>query len=119
MALTASLVAFVVSALVGGLGIYAAGLVVTGVRDYEHAVWTALIGAFVWALSAALFGGLPALGPVLTLVAWVAVVKWRYPGGWVSAAAMGVLAWVASVGVLWGLAQLGVEGIDALGVPFV
>ncbi|MFB6106333.1 MAG: hypothetical protein ABEJ70_05105 [Halobacteriaceae archaeon] len=117
MALVHSLVAFVVSALVGGLGIYVGGRLVTGERDYEHAVWTALIGAFVWAVVSLLFGWFPVLGPVVTLLAWVAVINWRYPGGWVSAAAIGLVAWLAAIAVLWVLARLGVHGLGALGVP--
>ncbi|MFB6119551.1 MAG: hypothetical protein ABEJ68_00360 [Halobacteriaceae archaeon] len=119
MGLTASAVAFVVSLLVGGLGIYVGGAVVTDTRDYEHAVWTAAIGALVWGVASFLFGWLPAVGPALTLLAWVWVVNRRYPGGWVNAAAIALLAWAASVGIIHLLARLGVEGLSATGVPGV
>jgi len=119
MGLTASAVAFVVSLLVGGLGIFVGGLVVTGTSDYEHAVWTALIGALVWGIASFLFGWLPAIGPLLTLLAYVWVVKRRYPGGWINAAAIALLAWAASVGIIRLLAEYGVEGLGATGVPGV
>lgn len=119
VALLQSLVAFFVGALVGGLGIYAGGRLVAGVTDYEHAVWTAVVGALVWAVVSLLFGWLPVLGPVLTLFAWIGVINWRYPGGWLNAAAIAVLAWVASLLALWALSQFGVRGLDVVGVPGV
>jgi len=119
MGITASVVALVVGFLVGGLGIFVGGLVITGTRSYEHAVWTAVIGALVWGVASFLFGWLPALGPVLVLLAWVWVVKSRYPGGWVSAAAIALIAWAASVGIIRLLAEYGVDGLSATGVPGV
>jgi hypothetical protein len=119
MGLVASFVSFAVSLLVGGFAIYVGGRLVTDTDSYEHALWTAAIGAVVWALVSGLLDDLPELGPVLTLVAWVAVVRWRYPGGWVRAAAIGALAWGAAVGTVWVLAQAGVTGLGATGVPGV
>jgi hypothetical protein len=51
-----SLVTFVVSLLVGGLGIYVGASVLADEDDYGHAVVTALVGALVWAIAAALLG---------------------------------------------------------------
>lgn len=42
--------------------------VITGEKDYSHAVITAFIGAVVWALTA----WIPLLGPLIALIAWVA-----------------------------------------------
>lgn len=107
--------AFLVSLLVGGLAIFVAAGVVVGIRSYEYAVFTALVGAVVWALAEAFLTGVPVVGEVLPLVAWVWVIKWRYGGSWLTAALVGGLAWGAAILVL---ALLPLGGIDAVGVPF-
>lgn len=108
-----SLIAFVVALLVGGLAIYLSARVVVDIDDYWHAVVTAVLGAIGWALTA----WIPLIGPVIALVVWVAVINWRYPGGWVAAIAIALIAWVASLVVLYVLAFVGVGGFEAIGVP--
>ncbi|MFB6171048.1 MAG: hypothetical protein ABEJ23_00835 [Haloarculaceae archaeon] len=112
-----SLVVFAVSALIGGLGIYVGGQFIAGRGDYSHAVVTALLGALVWTVVGVLFGGLPLLGPILTLLAYLAVVKWRYRTGWLAAGGIALVAWIAALVVLYVLALVGVTGFDAVGVP--
>lgn len=116
MSATSGLIAFVASLLIGALGLYVAARFVAGNRSYEHAVVTALIGAIVWGLAAMFLTGVPVVGSVLPLIAWVWVVKWRYRSSWVEAAIIGFLAWVVVVLVL---EVLPVSGLDAVGVPFV
>jgi len=115
MTAVGSVVAFLVSLLVGGLAIFVAASVVVGTRSYEYAVFTALVGAVVWALAEAFLTGIPVVGDLLPLVAWIWVIKWRYGGSWITAGLVGVLAWGAAVLVL---ALLPLAGIDAVGVPF-
>lgn len=117
MALIDSLVVFVVSLLVGGLGIYVGARVVTGEEDYGYALVTALVGAVVWTVVGALFGWIPLLGPLVTLLAYVGVVNWRYDGGWVDAGIIGLVAWLTAVVVLYVLAVVGLVGFQAFGVP--
>ena len=113
VAVIGSLVAFLVALLVGGLAIYLAASVVANVQDYSHAVFTALVGAIAWALTV----WIPLFGPLLALVVWVWVVNWRYPGGWIDAALIGVVAWLAALGILFVLdVTLGLEA-GAFGVP--
>jgi hypothetical protein len=119
MAFIDSVVGFVVSLLVGGFGIYVGARVVVGENDYEHALVTALVGAVVWAVVGLFLGWIPLVGVVLTLVAYVGVVNWRYPGGWVAAAGIALVAWVASLVVLAVLSVLGVTSLSAFGVPGV
>jgi hypothetical protein len=119
MALVDAVITAVVSLLVGGLGVYVAANVVASEPSYEHAVWTAGIAAVVWALTGWLFGDIAGVGPLITLLAWVGVIKWRYAVGWVGAAAIGVLAWAAAGVVLWALSRVGVVGIEATGIPNV
>ncbi|MFB6218876.1 MAG: hypothetical protein ABEH77_06820 [Halobacteriaceae archaeon] len=102
-----------VSLLVGGAAIYAGGRLFTGEDDFGNAVVTALAGAVAWALLA----WVPLAGSFLALVAWIAVIDWRYPGGWLRASAIGVAAWVAAVVVLAALELVGVGGVSAFGVP--
>lgn len=117
MALVDSIVVFVVSLLIGALGIYAGARVVTDVDDYVYAIVTALIGAVVWAVVGFFFGWIPFLGALLTLVAYLAVINYRYPGGWVNAIVIALVAWIASIVVLYVLAFLGLVTFEALGVP--
>jgi hypothetical protein len=117
MAVVDSIVVFLVSLLIGALGIYVGARVVTGYEDYTYAIVTALIGAVVWAVVSLFFGWIPLLGPLLTLVAYVAVINYRYPGGWVDAVVISLVAWIASLVVLYVLAVLGVATFEAVGVP--
>jgi len=119
MALVDSLLVFVVSLLIGGLGIYVGAKVVTDYEDYTYAFVTALIGAAVWVVVALFIGWIPLLGPLLALLAYVTVINVRYPGGWINAIAISLIAWVASLLVLYVLGVLGVVAFDAIGVPGV
>jgi len=107
------LLTFAVSLLVGGLALHVAARVVADARDYGHAVLTALLGALVWAL----LEPIPLLGGLLAIVAWVAVVKWRYRLGWIGSIAIGIAAWAAAVVVLAALELVGIGSVSALGVP--
>ncbi|WP_246983537.1 hypothetical protein [Halorientalis marina] len=112
-----SLVTFVVSLLVGGLGVYVGASVLADEDDYGHAVVTALVGALVWAIAAALLGWIPLVGPFVGLLAYLAVIKWRYRGGWLTAAGIALVAWIASLAVMSILASAGVGAFDVIGVP--
>jgi len=107
------LVVFAASLLVGGVAIHAAATQFGAAGEYGDAVLTALLGAIVWSL----LDGVPLVGGLLALVAWVAVIKWRYPVGWLRASLVGLGAWAVATVVLAGLAILGVGSLDALGVP--
>jgi len=119
MALVDSVLVFVVSLLVGATGIYAGARVATGTDSFGRAVVTALVGSLVWSVVGFLFGWIPLLGPALALVAYVGVIDWQYPGGWLTAATVAVVAVLASVAVLYALGVVGLVGFDALGVPGV
>jgi steroid 5-alpha reductase family enzyme len=119
MALIDSAIVFVVNLLIGALGIYVGARVLTNTDDYRYALVTALIGAVVWTLVAFLIGWIPLLGPIVALIAYVAVVNYRYPGGWLNAIGIALIAWVASLVVLALLATLEVTTFEAAGVPGV
>lgn len=99
--------------LVGGLALFVAGRFVSGGRSYGHAVLTAVIGAVAWAM----LSPLPLLGPVVALAAWVTILKWRYPVGWLRAAGIGAAAWVVAVVVTAALELLGVRTVGVVGIP--
>jgi len=119
MALVDSIIVFVVSLLIGALGIYAGALLITDYEDFTYAVVTALIGAVVWAVAGFLLGWIPFLGPLLVLLAYVGVVNYRYPGGWGNAILIALVALVASLVVLYVLAAIGLGSFEAIGVPGV
>lgn len=98
------------------VGIYVGARVVAGVEDYGHVIVTALIGAIVWVVVAFFFGWIPLLGPLLALLAYIAVINTRYPGGWIHAIAISL---IASLVVLYVLGSLGIAAFDAFGVPGV
>jgi hypothetical protein len=110
-----SIIAFLVALLVGGLAIYISARVIADVDDYSHAVITALFGAIAWALTS----WIPLIGPIIALIAWVWVIKWRYPGGWVDAAIIGAVAWVSALVILYVLNAVLNLGVGAFGVPGV
>lgn len=114
-----SVIVFVVSLLIGALGIYVGAKVVAGVEDYTYAIVTALIGAIVWGVVGFFFGWVPLLGPLLVFIAYLAVINWRYPGGWVDAIVITLIAWIAVLVVLYVLALGGLVSFDAVGVPGV
>lgn len=119
MALLESLIVFVVSLLVGGLGIYAGSRIFTDTRSYTRAVVTAVLGALVWAIAGFFVGWIPLVGPLLVLLAYIAVVNWQYPGGWTTAAGIALVAWLTSAIVLYVLAALNIVAATAIGVPGV
>jgi len=117
MALVDSIVVFVVSLLVGALGIYVGARVMTGYDDYTYAIVTALLGAIIWSVVGFLVGWIPLLGPILTLLAYLALINYRYPGGWGRAALISLVAWIATFAVLYVLAVAGIGSLGAVGVP--
>lgn len=108
-----SLVAFVIALLIGGLAIYVSARLVADVDDYGRAVVTALVGALAWAVTA----WIPLVGPLIALVVWVGVINWRYPGGWVRAALIGLGAWISALVILLVVNSVLGLGIGAFGVP--
>ncbi len=113
--LIGTIVAFVIALLVGGLAIYIAARIIAGVDDYSHAVITAFIGAIAWALAA----WIPLLGPIIALIVWIAVINWRYPGSWIKAVLIGLVAWISAAVILYVLNIVLGLGIGAFGVPGV
>lgn len=117
MALIDSIIVFVVSLLVGALGIYLGARIITDHEDYTYAIVTALLGAIIWGVVGFLFGWIPLLGPLLVLIAYVGLINYRYPGGWGSAILIALIAWVATLAILYVLAMVGIGAFDAVGVP--
>lgn len=108
-----SIVSFLVALLVGGLAIYLSARVVADVDDYGRAVITALLGAIGWAVTS----WIPLIGPVIALVVWVGIIRWRYPGGWATAIVIGLGAWLAALLILLLVNAVFRLGIGAFGVP--
>lgn len=116
----ATLIVLAVSILVGGLAIHVASILVASAEDYVHAVVTAVLGGLAWTVVDYAFAevGLPGrLSSVVGLVVWAAVVRWRYRLGWVRAAILGLVAWLAALVTLLVLDALGLGGLGAYGVP--
>lgn len=107
------LLGFALGVLVGGLALFVSSRFLADVKDYDHAVLTALIGALVWAL----LSPIPLLGPVIALLGWIVVLKWRYPVGWLRAAGVGAAAWAAAVVIVAALELVGLDAVSAVGVP--
>ena len=116
MAIIDTLIVFVVSLLIGAVGIYVGARLLTGRNDYVYAVVTALIASIVWSIVAFFLGWIPFLGPLLALLAYLAIINMRYPGGWGTAIAISLIAWVSSLAVLYVLALFGLTSFEAAGV---
>lgn len=119
MSLVESLVVFVVSLLIGALGIYVGASLIADVEDYTYAIITALLGAIVWGVVGFFLGWIPLLGPLLVFIAYLAVINARYPGGWTQAVGITLVAWLSVLIVLYILAFINVTGFEAAGVPGV
>jgi ABC-type enterochelin transport system permease subunit len=91
--------------------------VLTKREDFTYALVTALLGAIIWAVVAVLVGWIPLLGPLLVLLAYVALINYRYPGGWIRAILIAVIAWLVVLATLYVLAVLGFTSFGAVGVP--
>lgn len=109
---------FLVSLLVGTAAIHAgARLLIDRDTGFRRAAITAIAGAVVYTLVGYFLGFIPLIGPVLMLLAWIGVINWQYPGGWVTAAGIGFVAWIAAVLILFALTTLGLVTPDAFGIP--
>lgn len=117
MALIDSIIVFLVGLGIGGLGIYLGALLVLGASEYTDAIVTALVGAVVWSIVGFFFGWLPLLGPALGLIAWLSVINWRYPGDWIDALAIALVAWVSVLVILYVLAIFNLGNFGVIGVP--
>ena len=78
-----------------------------------------LIGAIAWAVVNFFLSWIPFVGPLLALIAYIAVIKARYPGGWVKAILIAPVAWIAPIIVLYVLAAIGFASFEVVGVPGV
>jgi len=113
-----SLLSFVVGLLVGGLAIHVAATLIVGASTYKQALVTAAVASLAWALTSLFLGWIPLLGPAIVLLVYVGIINWQYRGGWLKAAGIGLVAWIASLLVLSLLSAIGL-GIDVVGVPGV
>ncbi|MDY6775010.1 MAG: hypothetical protein SV253_02860 [Halobacteria archaeon] len=118
-AFSSSLTAFFVSLLVGGFGIYAGARLILSEGSFVKAVVTALVGALVWGVVSLFVGWIPLVGPVLTFLAWMGVVKGRYGVGWIEASLVALVAWISSVFALYVLSALSIGRLSAVGIPGV
>lgn len=119
MALLESLIVFLVSLGIGALGIHLGAILVQGESDYMNAIITAFIGSIIWSVVGFFLGVIPLLGPLITFIAWLGVVNWRYSGGWIDAASIALVAWISVIIVLYILATLDITTFEAIGVPGV
>lgn len=119
MAFVDSILVFLVSLGIGALGLHIGALFIVGESDYRNAIVTAILGAFIWSIVGFFFGWIPLLGPGLTFIAWLGVIKGRYPGDWMEAAAIAFVAWISVLAVLYVLAAFGLGSFEAIGMPLV
>lgn len=117
MALIDTVIIFLINLLIGGTGIYIGARVVTNENDFSYAVISALIGAIVWSIFSFFVGGLAVIGPILTLLAWIWVIKSRYRTGWLNASLIGLVSWAAVLATLIVLSWFNVTSFTAIGVP--
>lgn len=109
------LAALLGSLLVGGLGIAAGMQLVASDGDLVSATITAGLGALVWAF----FDGIPLVGPVIALLAWIAVLQIRHETGWSGAAVAGFIAWIVAGILAFVLSAIGLPVTEVVGVPGV
>ena len=115
-----SLLVAIVSFLIGTAGILVgARLVLDRDTDVRYAAITALLGAIAWGITSFFTAWVPVLGVLLMLIVWVGVINYRFPGGWVSAAGVGAVAWASAVVIVYLLSTVGFVTGDVFGIPGV
>lgn len=110
-----SLAALLENLLVGGLGILAGTQLVAGDGNLVRATITAAIGALVWAF----LDGIPLIGPLVALLAWIGVLHVRHDTGWTGAAVAGFVAWIVAGTLALLLSAIGLPVTEVVGVPGV
>lgn len=123
MPLVDAVFVFVASLLVGTVAILVGvRLIVDRDAGVTSATFTALLGAAIWAASSAALEWVPALewiplvGGALMLVVWIGAINWRYPGGLGDAVAIGFVAWIVAVAIVYALAFAGYVAPESLGM---
>lgn len=119
MTLINSLIVFAVGLIIGGLGIHIGAKLTVGKSDYGKAIGTALVGAIIWAVVGFFLGAIPLLGPAITFLAWLAVIRSSYSVSWLDALIIAAIAWISVILILYALALAGIGAFDAIGVPGV
>ncbi|MCL7417207.1 MAG: hypothetical protein M8354_05140 [Halalkalicoccus sp.] len=115
-----TVIVFLISLLVGSLGIYVGvSLATNEAIGFGGAALTALLGALVWGVVSFFLGWLPLVGALLALLAWIGVINLRHSGGWGTAALIGLVAWLVAGAVLYALAAAGLVAASAVGIPGV
>lgn len=116
----ASLLVFLVGLLVGGFAVHVGSVIALISQDYGHALVTAVLGALAWAIVDVGLDELGASGwfaSLAGLIVWAWVVRQRYEVGWTRAAIIGLGAWLAALVALAVLSLVGIDQLDAYGVP--
>jgi len=116
----ASLLVFLVGLLVGGFAVHVGSVIALTSQDYGHALVTAVLGALAWAIVDVGLDELGASGwfaSLAGLIVWAWVVRQRYEVGWTRAAIIGLGAWLAALVALAVLSLVGIDQLDAYGVP--
>jgi heme/copper-type cytochrome/quinol oxidase subunit 2 len=109
-----SLVTFGVSLIIGAIGIYVGASLVSDVENFSYALVTALVGGILWGIIEFF---VPLIGGLVAFIVYLWLVNNRYPGGWIDAILITLVAWLAVIITLVILSAVGVEGLEAYGVP--
>lgn len=117
MGIIDSLIVFFVGLGIGGFGIHIGAKAVIGRSNLIGAIFTALLGAFVWSIFNFFISSMPLLGPLMALFAWLTVINTRYPGNWLKAILIALIAWFTVLLVLSILAAFGIGTYSAIGIP--
>ena len=118
MGLITAIAIFVVSLIIGSIGIYVGvDLLADSDVTFRSAIITALLGVIIYTVLGFL-NFFPIIGPLLLLILWVGIINFRYPGGWGTAAGIGIVAWVVTALMLYVISGLSdAVSLSALGVP--
>lgn len=110
-------VLFIASLVIGAFGIHVGAMVVANKDEFAKALLTALVAAIVWSVASFFLADIPYVGPLLTLLAYIAVVKWQYSASWLESGGIALLAWIVGLGVLSLLSIIGIGSLEAVGIP--
>lgn len=92
-----AILSFVVSLLLSGAAIYIGASMLADVQDFGLAVMTAFFGTVALMVTDFFLGWIPLVGFAAALLAYLTVVNLAYPGGYVKAAGISLIALVTEI----------------------
>jgi len=115
-----TIISFIINLIVMTIVFYVAGVIVVGKRKalFSDAFVISLLGTIVLIICLQFFGFV--VGGVLSLIVWLLLIKHYYEAGWFGAIAVGIMALIVSVVIIFVIAFIvGISILFFAWLPFL